>query len=259
MGHQRGQRGGVSVLPSDVESIERATLAAVAPERVEALPGWLLPMNHGTVGRAHAAVPVNHDPASVAGWAAVVERYRAAGYRPVFRLPEVAAWSDVRDELSAAGWLRVQPTQVQVATLAGLVGADTSACTLDERPDGAWMAMFLGEGLDPVDGASRSAALARAQDSRYASLRVDGETRACGMACFAHGWLSVHGMRTAATHRGQGLATRVLAAMAREAQSRGIQRVFLQVDASNAPALSLYQRLGFAPAWTYAYWRPSQP
>ena len=56
MGHQRGQRGGVSVLPSDIESIERATLAAVAPERVEALPGWLLPMDHGTVGRAHAAV-----------------------------------------------------------------------------------------------------------------------------------------------------------------------------------------------------------
>jgi ribosomal protein S18 acetylase RimI-like enzyme len=247
----------MSMLLADVESIERATLAAVAPGRVEALPGWLLPMDHGTVGRAHAAVPMFHEPARIAPWREVAERYRAAACRPVFRLPELAAWAGVRAELTAAGWSRVQPTQVQVAPLAGLLGADTSACALDERPDAAWMAMFLGEGLDPVDGASRSAALARAQNSRYASLRVDGETRACGMACFAQGWLSVHGMRTAAAHRGQGLATRLLAAMAQEARAHGIERVFLQVDASNAPALSLYRRLGFAEAWTYAYWRPA--
>jgi GNAT superfamily N-acetyltransferase len=248
----------MTLLPSDVEAIERATLAAVAPEQVEALPGWLLPMDHGTVGRAHAAVPLAHEPAQITPWQAVAERYRAAGYRPVFRLPESPAFAGMQAELAAAGWHHAQPTQVQVAPLVGLLGADTSGCALDERPDVAWMAMFLGEGLDPVDGASRSAALARAQDSRYASLRVDGETRACGMACFAQDWLSVHGMRTVVAHRGQGQATQVLAAMAQEAQQRGIERVFLQVDASNAPALSVYRRLGFSVAWTYGYWRQAR-
>ncbi len=256
MGHHRQQRRWVIVMLADIESIERATLAAVAPERVEALPGWMLPMDHGTVGRAHSAVPLTHDPTTIAPWQAVVERYSSGGYRPVLRLPDLPMFADMFGELAAAGWQRAQPTQVQVAPLGGLLGSNSADCLLDERPDAAWMAMFLGEGLDPVDGASRSAALARAQDSRYASLRVDGETRACGMACFAHGWLSVHGMRTAAAHRGQGLATRVLAAMAQEALSRSIQRVFLQVDASNAPAVSLYRRLGFVLAWTYAYWRP---
>lgn len=62
-------------------------------------------------------------------------------------------------------------------------------------------------------------------------------------------------MRTAAAHRGRGLAGAVMRAMALEARGRGIERVFLQVDASNAPALSLYQRLGFTTAWGYAYWR----
>ena len=47
----------------------------------------------------------------------------------------------------------------------------------------------------------------------------------------------------------------VMRAMATEARQRGVERVFLQVDASNAPALSLYQRLGFETAWGYAYWR----
>ena len=124
----------------------------------------------------------------------------------------------------------------------------------------AYSGMFLGEGLDPVDGASRSAALARAQDSRYASLRVDGETRACGMACFAHGWLSVHGMRTLAPFRGQGLASQILGAIAREAQRRDITRAFLQVESANTHAQALYRRAGFALAWEYAYWsRPLHP
>lgn len=246
----------VLLLPTDIEAIERATLAAVAPTQLASLPGWLLPMDHGTVGRAHAAVPLVHEPTQIAPWHQVAACYRAEGHRPVFRLPESVAFASQRAELAAAGWLRVQPTLVQVAPLAGLLAADTQGCALDERPDAAWMAMFLGEGLDPVDGASRAAALARAQDSRYASLRAAGETRACGMACFAGGWLSVHGMRTAAAHRGRGLATRVLAAMATEARRRGIERVFLQVDGANTPALSLYRRLGFAEAWTYAYWRP---
>ena len=54
---------------ADIEAIERATLDAVSPERVESLPGWLLPMDSGTVGRARSAVPLSHgnaDPAVLA-------------------------------------------------------------------------------------------------------------------------------------------------------------------------------------------------
>jgi ribosomal protein S18 acetylase RimI-like enzyme len=127
---------------------------------------------------------------------------------------------------------------------------------LTDVPDDQWMAMFLGPGLDPVDGASRSRALSRAAHTRFASVRdAQGRTLACGAAGFGHGWLSVHGMRTAVELRQQGLAGRVLLTMAREAARRGVKRVFLQVDAGNEAALALYRRAGMATAWPYAYWR----
>ncbi|MCU0925072.1 MAG: GNAT family N-acetyltransferase, partial [Hydrogenophaga sp.] len=132
---------------------------------------------------------------------------------------------------------------------------DVDGVSLDARPDAAWMAMFLGEGLDPVDGASRSQALSRARGTLFASLREGGQTLACGAACFAQGWLSMHGLRTAARQRGRGLAGRLIRAMALEAQRHGIDRAFLQVDGSNAAALALYRRAGMATAWSYAYWR----
>jgi GNAT superfamily N-acetyltransferase len=241
---------------ADIEAIERATLQAVAPEDVETLPGWLLPMDSGTVGRARSAVPLHHDTPDLALLEPILARYAATGFKPAFRLPEVPAFEAFQAALRERGFVHQQPTLTQTTPIAGLLPtAPTLAAELAEAPDAAWMAMFLGEGLDPVDGASRARSLSRASGTLYASLRENGQTVACGAASFSHGWLGVHGMRTAAAQRGRGLAGRLLNTMAQEASRRGIRHAFLQVDASNAPAFSLYRRLGFTTAWAYAYWR----
>lgn len=242
---------------ADIEAIERATLSAVAPERLESRDGWLLPMDPGTVGRAHSAVPLHHgfhDPSLIGE---IARRYQGAGFRPVFRLPDLPAFGAWWPALEARGFRREQPTLTQTGPLEGLLALADHAdgVSLEPRPDDAWMAMFLGEGLDPVDGAYRSSALARAEGTLFVSLREGGQTLACGAACYAQGWLSMHGLRTAASQRGRGLAGRMIRAMALEAQHRGITRAFLQVDGSNAPALALYGRAGMTTAWSYAYWR----
>lgn len=245
---------------ADIEAIERATLQAVAPEVVENLPGWLLPMDHGTVGRARSAVPLHHGPPDIAALAPLLARYEARGFTPALRLPDLPAFEDLQQALRLRGFVREQPTLTQTAPVASLLAPQADPqVVLADTPDTAWMAMFLGEGLDPVDGASRARSLARATGTRFASLREGRDTVACGAASFGQGWLGVHGMRTAAAQRGRGLAGRLLQAMAREAAQRGIQAAFLQVDASNAPALALYRRLGFSTAWPYAYWRQADP
>jgi len=86
-------------------------------------------------------------------------------------------------------------------------------------------------------------------------VRENGTTVAAGAGAFSHGWASVHGMRTDQACRGRGLAGRVLAGIAEVAARRGIDRVFLQVEDVNAPALALYRRAGFETAWSYDYWR----
>ncbi len=245
---------------TDVDSLERATVQAVAPEQVDdTVPGWLLPMDPGTVGRAQCAVPLSHAEPEGALIDPIIERYRGRGFAPAWRLPDVPTFTAFHAALRQRGFTRRQPTLTQTTTVPDLLARLPAITGLDarleDRPDAAWLAMFLGEGLDPVDGASRSRALARAVGTRYASLRERGVTLACGAASFGHGWLGVHGMRTAAAQRGRGLAGAVMRAMAVEAQQRGVERVFLQVDAGNVAALSLYRRLGFETAWGYAYWR----
>jgi N-acetylglutamate synthase len=243
---------------ADVEAIERATLQAVAPEVVESLPGWLLPMDHGTVGRARSAVPLHHRPHDTDVLSTLLARYAALAFEPRLRLPDLPSFQPWHEALAQRGWQRHQPTLTLTGDVQRLLNPHAGVpADLDHTPDAAWMAMFLGEGLDPVDGASRAHSLSRASGTLFASVREHGQTVACGAASFSHGWLGVHGMRTAASRRGQGLAGRVLHAMAVEATRRGLAGVFLQVDASNLPALALYRRAGLALAWPYAYWRPA--
>ena len=249
--------GGPPAVPGhDVEAIERATASAVSPEAVEELGGWLLAFDGGTVGRAKSAAPLHHSACDKAVVGKIAARYAAHGFAPLFRLPTLACFDGVRRELTLCGYSAERPTLVQLGSASAMRATFTQPpAELATAPDAAWAALFLGEGFDPVDGASRVAKLSSAQGSLYASVREAGAAVAAGAAAFSHGWASVHGMRTAPAFRGRGLAGRVLAGLAEAALQRGFERSFLQVDAGNAAALSLYQRAGFKTAWCYEYWR----
>ena len=57
--------------------------------------------------------------------------------------------------------------------------------------------------------------------------------------------IHVHRVVVKATHRGQGIGTRLLQAVAQSARERAIPTITLKVPKSNTDAIRLYQRLGF--------------
>jgi N-acetylglutamate synthase len=241
--------------PADIEAIERATLGAVIPEAQEEWGGWIVPFDPGTVGRAKCAVPLAHAAPEPSSLARIEAAYAARGLPPALRLPRVAAFGAFRAQLAAAGYS--EHTLTHVCTAAASRAArvsDGPAAEVRSAPHEAWASVFLGEGFDPVDGASRVRKLSQGADTLFATIREGEKPVAAGAAAFSHGWGSVHGMRTAGQYRGRGLAGRVLATLAREAAAKGYPRIFLQVGADNAAALSLYRRAGFEPRWTYSYW-----
>ena len=242
--------------PPDIALIERATVAAVAPEALEELDGWLLPFDSGTINRARAAVPLTHQACDESLLARIEARYLARGLPPAFRLATEPCFEGLRRDLLGRGYRTERPALVQVGTTQAMLEVtDQPPADTDPAPDAAWAALFLGEGFDPVDGASRVKALSRAHGTRFASVREGDGTVAAGAGAFSHGWASVHGMRTNAAFRRRGFAGRVLAGLARAAQQQGLARTFLQVEEGNAAAEALYRRAGFSTVWSYEYWR----
>ncbi|MES2947239.1 MAG: GNAT family N-acetyltransferase [Pseudomonadota bacterium] len=239
----------------DVESLERATLDAVAPTAVGAIDGWLLPFDDSTIGRAKSAVPLRHSRIDATQLAHIETLYAARGLQTAFRVADVPTLSEVHAELRRMGYQAQRPTWVQVGTVRQMRQiCDGEPADVSDTPSPQWSSVYLAEGFDPVDGAHRVQALSRSPHVVYASVQESGQSIAAGTAAFSQGWASIHGMRTLPHWRGKGLAARVLAGLADAATERSLERVFLQVEEQNTSALALYRRAGFSPVWRYHYW-----
>ncbi|QYG94770.1 ribosomal protein S18-alanine N-acetyltransferase [Iamia sp. SCSIO 61187] len=97
------------------------------------------------------------------------------------------------------------------------------------------LGLYLGE-LSTTDGRSYVVARQGTEVVGYAGLMV--------LAGDAH----VTTVAVAPAHQRQGLATRLMLVVVRDALAFGAERVTLEVRASNRGAQSLYSRFGFAPA-----------
>ncbi len=239
--------------PHDIDSLERATVAGVAPAKVVEIGGWLVPLDDGAIGRGKSAVPLRHD-LDASALSEIEAAYWTEGLTPAFRVADKPGLRVVRDALATRGYVTDKPTVVEIGDVDRLARLRDTPGDLLSEPDEAWGAVFLGEGFDPEDGASRVAALTRSPDAMYGFVREEGRTVAVGCVTFGYGWAGIHGMRTDVECRGRGLASQVLAALGRATQARGITRVFLQVEEGNKDARSLYRKAGFQPVWPYRYW-----
>ena len=196
-------------MSQQIASIERATLAAVPPSHTEEIPGWLMALDRGTVGRAHSAVPLAHGIPKPGVAALIAHTYAMHGLSAVYRVPRIDAFDDFRADLVQAGFKSSKPTLTQIGDvldMSALTPVRPGQVEVSPTPGADWGEIFLGEGFDPVDGASRLEVLRRARNSVFASIYRDGRVAAVGSACFDGGWAGVNGMRTAPAYRGKGLA-----------------------------------------------------
>lgn len=92
------------------------------------------------------------------------------------------------------------------------------------------------------------------EDGAFFGARVAGElVSVAGTHVIAHGpsVAAIGNVFTRPEARGQGLATRVTAAVAAELLARGLRTIVLNVAMDNEPALQCYRRLGFWPYVSY--------
>lgn len=243
---------------ADIESLERATLDAVAPPHVEDFPGWLLSMDNSTIGRAISAVPLRHTDLRGDDISAIEARYVSRNHCARFRVADTPSLQSLHNAMRAKGYVATQATLVQTAPLSALAQCVAPYLGLNlqvsDTPTSGWGKVYTSEGFDPVDGANRVRALSRSSCVTYAWISDSEGPVAAGTASMGHGWLGIHGMRTAPAARGRGYAKQLIAALAAAGLKNQFSRAYLQVEEGNVPAVSLYARLGFLTGWRYHYW-----
>lgn len=137
------------------------------------------------------------------------------------------------------GWRAVQSFELVQMVEERIVGAECPEAVVLGAGDAPEM-------LDLVARTEPGPFLARTVElGTYLGIRREGALIAmAGERFHLAGWTEISAVCTDSGHRGEGLATRLMGALAKGIHRRS-ERVFLHVLATNTSAISLYETLGF--------------
>lgn len=219
------------------------------------MEGWAVRFAHGYSGRANSASAVVPDAQMDAAMLDAIERlYREAGLKPTVRVTPLAD-AAVAPLLAARGYRFKDRSRMMTLPLDGWRGRRPDPrVRIEPAPARAWL-----------DGVSiRQEASKRSPDhlfaivgrirlpAAFATLNVDGAPAGFGMAATDRGYAEVGSIMVDAARRGGGVGRATVEALLGWAADGGAATAYLQVDETNAPALRLYGRLGFADLCGYA-------
>jgi GNAT superfamily N-acetyltransferase len=238
---------------ADELAIEAVAARGLRPAEEHRLGNWVLRANGGFTHRANSLLPLGQPDRSLDEALAVASAWYAERGLPLLVHIPTEARRLLDAELAERGWPAGQRTLV-------LVTHSSSLTTLPERapvsiastPDDEWLALYRG-GQGSAEHAR--SLLIRHDTVAFASLRLAGRTVAVGRGAVDDGWLGVMAVEVEPGHRRQGLAAAIMAALWQWGAARGARRGYLQVSADNAPAIALYEKVGYWAHHEYHYRR----
>jgi GNAT superfamily N-acetyltransferase len=224
---------------------------ATVSERVDG--GWVLRATPGLDrGRSNHALPpcrplwANEIPAAVARVEAFAERH---GIPVGIQVSPLSLHGALQRELDRRGWGRRWPVLVLAARRSPEVwsASDGSSVERFEHASPEWLSTWARcePGRD-VEAHARTVFTRLAGRATFARLEDD----AVGIAVDYDGLVGLYCLAVDPERRRSGLGTALVRALLAHADA---EVAYLQVEESNAPAIGLYERLGFTEAYRYCH------
>ncbi|MFI8229347.1 GNAT family N-acetyltransferase [Streptomyces sp. NPDC085900] len=236
---------------------ELALVAARAwrPVESERLGEWELRAAAGFTRRANSVLPLG-DPGLPLDEALTVVR-RWYGDRGLPAYVQTATGGEGTQELLCAelerrGWLREVTAELWTGALAPLADrAEGTGVVLSREADEAWLGRYQRKGVSEV-----ALKVLGSGPSVWFATVPGAEVPAAIGRCVVDGrWASFAAVEVDPAMRRRGLATTVMAALARRALDEGASAAWLQVEEDNAGARALYAGMGFAAHHAYHHYR----
>ncbi|MGW1023127.1 GNAT family N-acetyltransferase [Streptomyces sp. NPDC002577] len=246
------------------EELARITARAWPPVECERLGEWELRAAGGFTRRANSVLPSGDPGMPLDEALAYVRDWYGKRDLPAYIQTATGAEGTQEvlcAELERRGWVREVTALLRIAPLAPIADAGTDeavarvrlARSLDEAGEG-WLLRYK---RTSVPGPHVRAVLAGGPSVWFAYVPgAAGDVPAAIGRCVVDGrWTGFMAVEVDPAYRRQGLATAVMAALARQALSEGASAAWLQVEDDNGGARALYDGLGFATHHAYHHYR----
>jgi ribosomal protein S18 acetylase RimI-like enzyme len=237
-----------------VQALETRLINAWPAYEIEVVEGWILRFAEGYSKRANSASPL--APGATLDRDLVdhiVRAFAMRGLDPCFRLTGLEA-PDTDAQLADRGLTAFDPSHAMVAELGPDLEVDATV-RIEPVPKPNWVkAAAAAYGADKADHDRLGRIVERIrQPAAFATLELDGEPAAWGLAVAERGYVGLYDIVVAPDLRGLGIGRRLVTTLMGWGQGAGAERAYLQVRETNTVAAELYTALGFKPAYRYTH------
>jgi len=219
--------------------------------------GWELRCADGFSGRANSVLPIGESSLRLETKLRFChEWFDQRGVRLEVRCTPLCE-PGIDEKLARMGYSLDRPTHVMVADHGGSMAPGTGVPP--ETPDDDWwQAMAQLWNIAAERRMAWRGIIERiALPAAYALVTNGGDGVAAGLGVVDGSWLGLFEIVVAPGWRRRGHGREVTRSLLAWGAARGARHAFLQVVASNAPAIALYESLGFRHL--YDYWYRQEP
>ncbi|MFF4469605.1 GNAT family N-acetyltransferase [Streptomyces sp. NPDC001599] len=240
------------------EELARVAARSWRPVESERLGEWELRAAGGFTRRANSVLPLGDPGLPLDEALTAVRRWYGERGLPAYVQTATGAAGTQESlcaELERRGWVREVTAEVWTGPLAPVADlAEGAGVVLSRKADETWLARYRRKGVSEV--ALR--VLESGPSVWFATVPGAGgagDVAAIGRCVVDGRWASFAAVEVDPAQRRRGLATAVMAALARRALDEGASAAWLQVETDNAGARALYAGMGFAPHHAYHHYR----
>jgi ribosomal protein S18 acetylase RimI-like enzyme len=173
----------------------------------------------------------------------------------VFKLTSFTEPPHLDALLEERGYSREAESGVQTLRLNDVGEKYPDNVSIIDKPTEEWIELFCR--LNGTVGEHKPTMISLLRNivprTAFAALKRDGEFVAVGLGVLERGHLGLFDIATAPYLRNRGLGTELVRSLLHWGQSEGAETAYLQVMKNNAPALRLYEKLGFSELYPYWY------
>lgn len=253
---------GTNLTGERVESvtyIEELSMNAWPSLQTMLYDGWILRFSGGYTKRANSVNPLYESKYEVNKKISECEKlYSGKNIETTFKMTSASCPKDLDVILSERGYQYQAETLLQVLELKqrGIIeAAPDQTLSLSEDVTDEWLSSFCE--MNAISESKKQIARQMLENTvppkRMASISdANGKIIACGLAVLQGDYVGLFDIVIHNEYRRRGLARQLTNSLLNWGKQNGAKRAYLQVVASNEPALNLYRGLGFAEK--YRYW-----